>query len=287
MVLSAVALVAAAIATRLVHVVLAFAIRRLSDKRLAGESTRWQWRIRAARSTEAGNHSVAELRRRLRIDATALALSRFTAIVIWLGAGVALLQFHGISVSVAIGSAGFIGLIVALGAQASVNDYVTGLHILLEDRFGEGDEVEVTTASGRQLRGVVSSHGMFSTRMVADGVVHHVANRHMSEVTNHTQLGTITVIECADLVDEAASARAVERAQQARPELPDLALDRVEAMQEPNGRWSTWVHVRSSGSLGSTDELMIAEELNRQLHDHQDRHGRGAGDDLTAAERNG
>lgn len=265
MLLSVVTLVAAAVATRLVHSVLTFVLRRLSDKRLAGESTWWQWRTRVARATEADNQSVAELRRRHRIDATALALSRFTAILIWLGAGVALLQLHGISVSVAIGSAGFVGLIVALGAQASVNDYVSGLHILLEDRFGEGDEVEVTTASGRVLRGVVSSHGMFSTRLVSEGAVHHVANRHMSEVTNHTQLGTVTVISCADFVDEAASVRAVQQAQQARPELPDLAVDRVESTQEPNGRWSSWVHVRSSGALCDTDELTIAEELNRHL----------------------
>lgn len=191
MVLSATTLVAAAIATRMVHGALLVVIRRLSDKRVAGEATRWHWRIRATRLSEAGDTSMAELRRGHRIDASALALSRFAAILIWLGAGVALLQLHGISVSVAIGSAGFMGLIVALGAQASVNDYVTGLHILLEDRFGEGDEVEVTTGAGREVRGVVTSHGMFSTRLVSSGVVHHVANRHMSEVTNHTQLGAV------------------------------------------------------------------------------------------------
>ena len=187
LVLSVVVLVTTAVATRVVHRLLVWSIRRLSDRRLAGEVTCWQWRVRSLRSTEFDN-GIAELRRKHRIDATALALSRLTAIVIWLAAIVTLLQIHGISVSVAIGSAGFVGLIVALGAQTSVADYVTGLHILLEDRFGEGDEVEVTTLSGRELRGEVVSLGMFASRLVADGVIHHVANRHMTEVTNHTQL---------------------------------------------------------------------------------------------------
>lgn len=190
--LSAIVLASTAVATRVVHRLMVWSIRRLSDRRLAGEVTRWNWRVRSLRSTEFDEHGIAELRRRHRIDATALALSRLTAILIWLAAIVTLLQIHGISVSVAIGSAGFVGLIVALGAQTSVADYVTGLHILLEDRFGEGDEVEVTTLSGRELRGEVVSLGMFASRLVADGVVHHVANRHMSEVTNHTQLAMAT-----------------------------------------------------------------------------------------------
>ena len=64
------------------------------------------------------------------------AASTPSSVAIWATAGVVILHLYGFSVSVAVGSAGFVGLILALGAQASVSDYVTGLHVLLEDRSG-------------------------------------------------------------------------------------------------------------------------------------------------------
>ena len=76
---------------------------------------------------------------------------------------------------------------LALGGQASVNDFMSGLHILLEDRFGEGDEIALITANGKEVRGLVTALGMFGTRIESDGRVHHIANRHMSEVTNYSQ----------------------------------------------------------------------------------------------------
>lgn len=267
LVASLILIVIAFIASRLVYGALLWLIGSVSKKRLSGQATRWNWRTRLVRSGETDAHGIAELRRRHRIEATALALSRLASIVIWLAVGVVILRLNGISVSVAIGSAGFIGLIAAYAAQSSVNDYVTGLHVLLEDRFGEGDDIEVMTANGRQVRGVVTSHGMFSTRLVADGVVHHVANRMMSEVTNHTQLGTVTVFEVESPPGELAMAGVAVCAQQSRDGLPNPAIDRVDSVESANGELSSLVHVRSSSALCDTDKNVLGEELRRYVNE--------------------
>ena len=235
LVVSGIVIAIAAIVTRLTYVTLSWTIGRVATKRLAGESTRWRWRTRLTRPAEV-DMSLSEIRRRHRIDAAALALSRLATVVIWSTTAVVLLHVHGISVSVAVGSAGFVGLILALGAQTSVNDYVTGIHVLLEDRFGEGDEIELVTASGRNLRGVVTAHGMFGTRIHADATTHHVANRHMSDVTNHSQLGVITTLDIDHDVDHATAAAATERALSSRPEMPPVVIDGVEPIPDsPQG----------------------------------------------------
>lgn len=265
-------LAAALVATRLGHIGLIWAIRRIATKRLAGETTRWRWRTRIARPSET-DEELAESRRQQRIEAIALALSRLATVVIWCTAAVALLHLHGISVSVAVGSAGFLGLILALGFQTSVNDYVTGLHVLLEDRFGEGDEVEVVTTSGRQLRGVVTGHGMFATRLHSDGATHHVANRNMCEVTNYSQLGVVTTLEVDHPVDRDTVAVAAAKAKASRPTMPSVVIAGVEPLEEgadtgPRSR----IHLRAARALADTDQLHIGQQL-RSMTDSDRRAG--------------
>ena len=259
-------LVAAFVATRLTNVVLRLAIRRVAARRLAGETTRWRWRTRMIRSNETDD-TVSEIRRQHRIDALSLALSRVATVVIWSTAAVVLLHVYGISVSVAVGSAGFIGLILALGAQTSVNDYVTGLHVLLEDRFGEGDEIEVVTASGRELRGVVTAHGMFATRINAEGANHHIANRFMCEVTNHSQPGVITTLDVDHAVDSAVLAAATSQAIASRPDMPMVVIDGVEELHDAadHGRERSRIHLRASRALGDTDQHHLAHQLRRLI----------------------
>ena len=54
-------------------------------------------------------------------------------------------MFHLFDIDAAffLSSAGFIGAGVAIGGQHKVNDYLTGLSVLFEDRYGVGDELVV------------------------------------------------------------------------------------------------------------------------------------------------
>lgn len=177
---------AATAASAVIHRVLRFAFTRGALRQLQGLPTNSRWRVRVAR-TEGESSAAGEIRRRQRIDAVALAFSRLAAAVVWGSLFVVVLHSRGISVGAAVSGAGFVGVVLALGGQASVNDFMSGLHILLEDRFGEGDEIALITANGKEVRGVVTALGMFGTRIESGGRVHHIANRHMSEVTNYSQ----------------------------------------------------------------------------------------------------
>lgn len=267
---TALVLVASAVASVLARLVLTSSLRRVATRRLGGRRTRWRWRTRMTRPTET-DFVVSEFRRQHRVDAAALALSRLTTVVIWASAAVVILHVHGISISVALSGAGFIGLIVALGAQTSVNDYVNGIHVLLEDRFGEGDDIEVITANGRHIRGIVTAHGMFGTRLQADGVTHHLANRFMCEVTNHSQLGVVTTLHVDAVVTPESLDAATAQIAQARPHMAAVVVDSIDPQADDRGLAAgTRVHLRAAQPLGETDQHHLAEQLHAMLTDQDD-----------------
>ncbi len=240
--------------------VLTRALRWVAERRRRGR-TALRWRIRFVRP-DTESQTLAELRRRRRIDAAAVALARIAAVGIWVVAIVVVLHLHDIGVGVALSGAGFLGLVVAFSAQHSVNDYLTGLHVLLEDRYGEGDEIELATASGDRVRGTVVALGAFSTTVESDTAVHHLANRMMSEVTNHSQIGVVTTLEIdrpADEVAPVAAAAAVEAVRE-RPSMPEVVVEDVDELDDPD---RAQVTIRSAGSLGDTDRLELRAQLRR------------------------
>jgi small conductance mechanosensitive channel len=184
--------VGALVLTRFSTFVLRVLIGRVARRAMVGSPSRWRARLpRPAGETV----DLAELRRRHRIDATAAALSRLVAIAVWVAAVVVVLHHFEIDITLAVSGAGFVGLIVAFGAQNSMHDYISGLHILMEDRYGEGDEVEVKTAAGQHVRGRVTALGAFATRIEAGDTTWHVANRMMTEVANHSQRGVASTVD--------------------------------------------------------------------------------------------
>jgi hypothetical protein len=182
----------AALLVRLSRLLYRRVLTRVSNAAVAGRSSRW--RARLPRFSEEGSDLI-ELRRRHRVDATASALARITSILIWTTALIVVLHRLDVDVTVAVSGAGFVGVIIAFGAQNSVHDYVAGLHVLLEDRYGAGDDVEVTTASGQRIRGNVGALGAFATQIEAGDTTWHIANRMMVEVANHSQRGTPTTVD--------------------------------------------------------------------------------------------
>ncbi len=131
--------------------------------------------------------SIASLRRDQRVTATATMLSRITNVVVWLLAILVILAGLEVDVVWALSSAGFLGAAVAIGGQHSVHDYLNGLHILLEDRFGEGDTIEITAPVGTIRTGTVERLGTFSTRLKGDAATWHISNRLLAEINNLSQ----------------------------------------------------------------------------------------------------
>ena len=157
-------------------------------RRSAGGSGRW--RVRAPR-VFGETVEQAELRRQQRIAATAAGLSRVLSAVLWVIAMLIVLDRAEIDPVFAISGAGFLGVAIAIGGQHSVNDSLTGLHILLEDRFGEGDQSRVKVGDDEMTLTVVHL-GAFATRLEDGTATLHIPNREMTTVANLSQRGSTT-----------------------------------------------------------------------------------------------
>jgi small-conductance mechanosensitive channel len=222
-------------------------------------------RRRSRRRADA--RDVVQLRQRHRVDAIALMLSRVASVVIWLGTLVATLHHFDVDIAVAVSSAGFVGLIVALGAQQSVQDYITGIHVLLEDRYSEGDDIEVATPSGQQVRGVVARLGAFSTQLQSGDITYHLANRTMLEIANFSQRGVPTALDIP--VPAGTTADAVASAAQTVflhewPTSSIAVVDHVELLDE-EAEERARVHVRSSRAITRAEQSELIDHTRRRV----------------------
>ena len=97
--------------------------------------------------------------------------------------------FHLFDIDAAffLSSAGFIGAAVAIGGQHKVNDYLTGLSVLFEDRYGVGDELVVEVPGREPIHAVVDNIGLVTTRLRDERSTLHVPNAQLVVVRNLSQ----------------------------------------------------------------------------------------------------
>jgi len=214
---------------------------------------------------------LTHMRQRHRIDAVAIMLARLAGVVIWLSTLVIVLHYYDVNIAFAVSSAGFVGLIVALGAQQSVQDYITGIHVLLEDRYSDGDDIEATTPSGQRVRGVVARLGAFSTQLEAGDVTWHLSNRTMVEIANYSQRGIpasfeLPIPEGTSSNDIASAARTV--FYQDWPTSSIAVVDRVEVLpQEDVSPRVARVHVRASRDIPTAEQAVLADQTRRRVEE--------------------
>lgn len=175
----------------LLRVALRTAFRALASRGLAGKPTRW--RTRSPR-VFGESYELAELRRRQRTDATATMIARTLSVVAWTVAAIVILRHLDIDAVFAISGAGFLGVALAVGGQHSVADFLSGLHMLLEDRCGEGDTIRLRIQD-EVVTGKVVAVGAFACRVETDEATLHIANRELATVVNLSQRGHTSLIE--------------------------------------------------------------------------------------------
>ena len=73
------------------------------------------------------------------------ALSATFVVIVWVLAGMLILNYLDVPLAPFIASAGIVGVALGFGAQSIVKDTLTGFFILLENQFGVGDTVEIRT----------------------------------------------------------------------------------------------------------------------------------------------
>jgi small conductance mechanosensitive channel len=143
------------------------------------------------RSSHRLSAETASDRRAQRAQTLGSLLKSVASVVIYGLAFVIILQKLGINVGAIIASAGVIGLAVAFGAQTLVQDFVSGVFMMLEDQYGVGDWVDVGSASG-----TVETLGLrVSTLRGLDGTLWHVRNGTITAVGNSSQHYATAVVD--------------------------------------------------------------------------------------------
>jgi small conductance mechanosensitive channel len=161
-------------------------VRRMAERsRTDATTTRW-WR---AGSNRVGGESadVTEQRRRQRVEAASRMLNHVVALGVWIAVLIASFKVLSIDATFFLSGAGFIGAAVAIGGQHKVNDYLTGLSVLFEDRYGVGDELVVDTGRPEPIHAVVDHVGLVTTRLRDQHSTLHIPNASLGHVRNLSQ----------------------------------------------------------------------------------------------------
>ena len=177
--------IGAVVVTRLSGLVLRRVVRRFADRRGGDVQAKW-WRAGASRIGAETTES-REQRRRQRVDAAARMINHLVSVAIWIGVVIAVFHLFEIDAAFFLSGAGFIGAALAIGGQHKVNDYLTGLSVLVEDRYGVGDELVVEVAGREPIHAVVDHVGLVTTRLRDQHSTLHVPNAQLLVVRNLSQ----------------------------------------------------------------------------------------------------
>jgi moderate conductance mechanosensitive channel len=159
---------------------LAFIVARIVRRIIKRSLRRWE---RVGRTTSERRHQ-----RAVTIGA---GLASFSAIVVWVVAGVWMLAVLGVSAATLLTSAGLIGVALAFGAQNLLRDLISGTFIIFEDQLGVGDVVDLGVASG-----TVEEVTLRTTQLRdVEGVVWHVPNGEIRRVGNKSQQWARAVVD--------------------------------------------------------------------------------------------
>ncbi len=101
-------------------------------------------------------------------------------ILLWIVAGLMILDESGIAVGPLLAAAGIAGVAIGFGGQYLIRDLITGLFLIIENQYRIGDVVSFDGTSG-----VVEDITLrMTTLRDLDGTVHHVPHGEITKVSN-------------------------------------------------------------------------------------------------------
>jgi small conductance mechanosensitive channel len=143
--------------------------------------------VRGFRRRLEGSPSLTQELNLQRIATLTGALSTTSVVVVWSVAGLIALDSLGVPLAAVFASAGVVGVALGFGAQSIVKDTLSGFFILLENQFGVGDVIDVST-SGGPVGGKVEALTLRITMLRAfDGALHIVPNGNIVIVSNKSR----------------------------------------------------------------------------------------------------
>lgn len=123
-----------------------------------------------------------------RIDTVGNIFGAAAGLVIWLIAVSMILAVLHFNIASLATGAGFFGIVIGIGAQATIRDYLAGIAILLENQYRVGDVVTLRGGTtGLGVTGIVEQLTLRITKLRdLDGTLNIVRNGDASIITNRT-----------------------------------------------------------------------------------------------------
>ena len=171
-------LVVAYLANRIVRRLIRRATRRLASGEALGMigTLRERTPLRDTTPMDLG-------RATLRAETIGGVLRSIASVAIWAIAVVMILGEFAINLGPLIAGAGIVGVALGFGAQKLVQDFLSGIFMLIEDQYGLGDIVDAGEAIG-----VIEGITLRTTRLRdINGTVWHIPNGSISRIGNQSQ----------------------------------------------------------------------------------------------------
>jgi small-conductance mechanosensitive channel len=143
--------------------------------------------VRRFRARLEGSASLTQELNLQRAATLTQAVSTALVVVIWVIAVLMVLGETGFQLGPLLASAGVAGVALGFGAQSLVKDTLSGFFILLENQFGVGDNVELTTPSGKAIGRVESLTLRVTSLRAFDGTLHIVPNGNIVVASNRSR----------------------------------------------------------------------------------------------------
>ena len=248
--------------TRITYAILRAVVRKVADSKPGRGKSWWKNTVRrvGAETIEGG-----ENRRRQRIEAATGMLHQLTSFVLWIIATIAVFNVLELDAAFFLSSAGFLGAALAIGGQHRVSDYLTGLAILLEDRYGVGDEIEASIGWDKPIRATVEHVGVITTRLRDGNSTFHVPHSRLEAVRNLSQepvreslafnLGSADAGTVSSTVRDLAGTKGLTTV---------LFIDEIQAAGEGD---RVEVKVRTTRPLTETERELLAQKTAEALAD--------------------
>lgn len=192
-------IVLAVVANRLVRRAIQRAVDRMvidrHEKRLAREESEVQdgrfANLDDKAFAKAGELLAREERSQQRARTLGSVLQSTATATIYSVAALIALSELDINLGPLIAGAGIIGIAIGFGAQSLVQDFLTGVFMIIEDQYGVGDVVNLGEATG-----IVEQIGLRTTRIRdVEGTVWFVPNGQITRVANKSQLWARSVLD--------------------------------------------------------------------------------------------
>jgi small conductance mechanosensitive channel len=193
------------------------------------------------------------------------------SLLIWLIAAGWVLAVLKVNLAQIATGAGFLGIIIGLGAQATIRDYLAGIFILTENQYRVGDIVTLSGGNvGQETSGIIEDITLRITKLRdLDGTLHIIRNSEASVITNRTYKYSSVVIDVGvaydsdiDLVEKTMNEVGVgmlEQEELAKVIKEPMRFFRVDAFGE------SAVVIKTLGKVIPAKQWDIAGEYRRRL----------------------